>query len=193
VRFAERVVAVHRSLSAGGIGHGFGGAIALAYAVNEPRATVDIDINVAGDPADPRDVLEALPSGVAWSTTDVRVIKRDGQVRLWWDDTAVDLFFPQHELHGVVAGRYRLVPFADVTIPVLSPTDLVIFKSLFNRTKDWADIEAVLRAGTADVPEALRWIARIAGAESPSFRRLDALAEADLDVPDIGPDLWRSP
>jgi hypothetical protein len=191
VRFADRIVAVHRSLAKGGIQHGFGGAIALAYAVDEPRATVDIDLNVAGDPLHPEQVLRALPAGVAWKASDVRAIGRDGQVRLWWDDTRVDLFFPQHELHAVVASRYVTVPFADTTIPVLSPTDLVVFKALFNRTKDWADIEAVLRAGTADVDEALNWIEQIVGTDSASYTRLAALRASNPADGDPGPALWR--
>ncbi|GAC1387457.1 MAG: hypothetical protein NVSMB4_14240 [Acidimicrobiales bacterium] len=77
--------------------------------------------------------------------------------------------------HALVASRYRAVPFASITIPVLCPTDLVVFKALFNRTKDWADIEAIVKAGTADVGEALEWIERIAGSAGPSYTRLCAL------------------
>lgn len=39
-----KVIEVDRSLRAAGIGHAFGGAIALAYCA-QPRATKDIDIN----------------------------------------------------------------------------------------------------------------------------------------------------
>src|SRR5665213_3038047 len=106
MRFVDRVIAVHRSLDQAGIAHGFGGAIALAYAVDEPRATVDIDLNVTGDPSAPQDVLAALPAGVVWNEEDVERISADGQVRLWWDDVPVDLFFPQHQLHRVVATCY---------------------------------------------------------------------------------------
>ena len=177
MRFADRIVTMHTALADAGIGHGFGGAIALAYAVEEPRATVDIDLNITGDPDHPEPVLRALPPGTRWGKRDVAAIRHDGQVRLWWDDTPVDLFFPQHELHALVASRYRTVPFAGTTIPVLSPTDLIVFKALFNRTKDWADIEAVVDAGTADVTEALEWIERISGAEGPSYARLRSLVE----------------
>jgi len=177
VRFADRIVVMHAALAEAGIGHGFGGAIALAYAVDEPRATVDIDLNITGDPEHPEPVLRALPPGVARGEADAVSIRHDGQVRLWWDDTPVDLFFPQHALHAVVASRYRMVPFAGVSIPVLSPTDIVVFKALFNRTKDWADIEAVVEAGTADIAEALVWIERIAGPAAPSYTRLRALVK----------------
>ncbi len=176
MNFAERIVVMHWALERASIPHGFGGAIALAYAVDEPRATVDIDLNVGADARAPRPVLDAMPDGVRWGAADVLRIEVDGQVRLWWDDVAVDLFFPQHALHAVVGGRYVNVPFGGTTIPVVSPTDLVVFKALFNRTKDWADIEAVVRAGSADVGEALTWIGRIAGRDSPSYDRLVGVA-----------------
>jgi hypothetical protein len=189
MRFADRIVELDRSLTAGNVLHGFGGAIALAAAVDEPRATVDVDINVAGDAANPESVLRALPAGVRWKPSDIRTIRKDGQIRLWWEDTPVDLFFPQHDFHELVASRYRMLPFEGTTIPVLSPTDLVIFKALFNRTKDWADIEAILRAGSADVEEALTWIAQIAGESGPSYQRLAELAASG--PPDEPPPRWR--
>lgn len=187
MRFSDRIGIMHAALAQAGIVHGFGGAIALAYAVDEPRATVDIDLNISGDPEHPEPVLRALPPGVAWGAADVVAIRREGQVRLWWDDTPVDLFFPQHELHATVASRYRTVPFAGISIPVLSPTDIVVFKALFNRTKDWADIEAVVDAGTADISEALDWVERIAGAAGPSYTRLRALVEGTPGSPPARP------
>jgi hypothetical protein len=45
-RLAERIVILHRALEGAGIGHGFGGAVARAYYVQEPRATRDIGVNV---------------------------------------------------------------------------------------------------------------------------------------------------
>ncbi|MEA2826015.1 MAG: hypothetical protein QOG43_454 [Actinomycetota bacterium] len=41
----ELILAVHRQLDEAGVGHAFGGALALAY-VAEPRGTVDVDVNV---------------------------------------------------------------------------------------------------------------------------------------------------
>ena len=40
-----------------------------------------------------RDTLATLPPGVAWGDDDVTRIERDGQARLWWDRTPVDVFF----------------------------------------------------------------------------------------------------
>ena len=45
-KLVERIVAVAASLEAAEIPWALGGALALAYATNEPRGTRDIDVNV---------------------------------------------------------------------------------------------------------------------------------------------------
>ena len=129
----------------------FGGAIALAYWTREPRGTRDIDVNVFVTPERSIDALGALPRGVCWGVPDAATARREGQVRLWWDDTPLDLFFDYAAIHGDAATFRRLVPFAGAEIPVLGPVELVVFKVMFDRTRDWADIEAVLGARTADL------------------------------------------
>lgn len=153
--------------------HAFGGAIALAYHVASPRATADIDINITADPTTAAQVLSALPSGVRWNDADVAQIRRDGQTRLLWDNTPVDLFFPQHELHSIVAARVEQVPLADFSIPVISATDLTIFKAMFDRPHDWLDIANMLAYGKVDRTEARSWLVRLMGDEDPRLARLD--------------------
>lgn len=172
---AERLLAVHRTLAGGGVPHAFGGAIALAYCTNEPRGTRDLDVNVFVDPAGAGEVFALLPDGVRVRPADRRAVARDGQVRLWWDDTPVDLFFDVHDFHRQARYGVRHVPFADQLIPVLGCTELVVFKAMFNRTKDWADIEEMVHAGTVDDREALRWLAELLGADDPVTVRLAAL------------------
>ena len=46
--------------------------------------------------------------------------------------------------HDEVAAGVRYVPFMDRTIPVLDCGALAGFKAMFDRTKDWADIEAMV-------------------------------------------------
>lgn len=173
--FVEKILAVARHLAQGGVGHAFGGAIALGYHVESPRATADIDVNVTADTTQARAVLGTLPAGVVWSDADVAQIERDGQTRLFWDRTPVDLFFPQHELHAVVAERIERVPFAGTTIPIVSATDLTVFKALFDRTQDWADIENMLAHGRVDRAEARAWLVRLMGVDDPRIAKLDRL------------------
>ncbi|MGQ0465927.1 MAG: hypothetical protein ACT4QG_11465 [Sporichthyaceae bacterium] len=93
-------------------------------------------------------------------------------MRLWWGRTPVDLFFPQHLLHQVVAGRVVAMELGDSTIPILSATDLTIFKALFNRGKDWVDIASMLAFGNPDLGEAIAWVTEIVGADDERVTRL---------------------
>ena len=171
--FVEKIEQVHQSLAA--VPHAFGGALALAFHVESPRATADIDLNIALPVAAAREVLTALPRGVAWSEADVTAVQRDGQVRVLWDGTPLDLFFPQDALHELVAARTIQVPFRGGSIPIISATDLTIFKTLFDRPKDWVDISEMLAYGTVDAAEALRWVRRLLGRTDPRCVRLAGL------------------
>lgn len=173
---AERVVALHRALASAGIEHAFGGAIALAYWTSEPRGTRDIDLNVFASEADPEPALAALPEGVSQPRGTVGAIKRDGQIRLWWDKTPIDLFFDNLPIHRDAARERRMVPFERVEIPVLGPLELAAFKAMFGRTRDWADIEEMLAAGSLS-PEDLHAVIReMVGPDDERHARIDEAA-----------------
>ena len=181
MNLADRLLAIHHSLDAGGIGHAFGGAIALAYWTLDPRGTSDLDVNLFTPSDRCREALEALPEGIAYDKTAVAAIVRDGQVRLWWDETPIDLFFDYTDLHADAARHRRLVPFAGTEIPVLGPVELAVFKAMFDRTRDWADIEAMLAAQTLDVDTVRERLVAMLGQPHPRLGRLDeAVRRADL-------------
>jgi hypothetical protein len=172
---AERVVAVDRVLV--DVPHAFGGALALAYYA-EPRATIDIDLNVFLPAERFADVAAPLAGlGVDAESPDIAaLVARDGQVRVLWDATPIDLFFSYDPFHDAAARACQRVPFADVTIPILAAEHLVVCKAVFNRPKDWVDIDAVLDLGDAlDTAEVLRWVGRIAGDTDPRYERLVAV------------------
>ncbi len=172
---ATRLLAVHDALSQAGLNHAFGGAIALAYCTEEPRGTRDLDVNVFVAPDRVADVFAALPAAVATSDADLSTAERDGQVRVWWQDTPIDIFLDTVPFHAEVARTVREVPFSGRTIPVVGCTAVAVFKALLDRTKDWADIEAMVAAGALDPSGALAWIAEMVGAEAPVARRMAAL------------------
>ena len=174
--FVEKIIAVHDALDAARMPHGLGGALALGFHVAAPRATLDIDLNVTADPARAREVLDALPPGVSHDERDSAQLERDGQVRVFWDRTPIDLFLPQHALHAVVARRTGAVTLAGREIPVISATDLAIFKALYDRPKDWVDIADLLEYGEVDAPEVARWLAELVGRDDARTRRFAALA-----------------
>jgi hypothetical protein len=173
---AERVVALHRSLAGHGIEHAFGGAIALAFWTREPRGTRDIDVNLFVPAADPEPALAALPEGIRRDEGTAETIKREGQIRLWWDDTPIDLFFDYAPIHGEAARDRRTVPFEGTKIPVLGPLELAAFKAMFNRTRDWGDIEEMLSAGALDAEGLHDVITEMVGPDDERHGRIDDAA-----------------
>lgn len=171
-----KMLAIHRSLDATSIAHAFGGALALAWCTQRARGTIDIDVNVFVGTDRTRDVLMALPTDITWSEGDVELIERDGQQRLWWDTTPIDLFFNTTEFHDQAAGRARWELFEGSELPFLSCADLAVFKAFFNRTKDWADLEEMRSAGTLDVDRVIGVLVRYLGATDERIDRLQALS-----------------
>lgn len=192
---ADRIVAIHESLEAAQIPHAFGGAIALAYHTLRPRATSDIDVNVALPAVEAERVFRAMPAQVRWTGQLVRVAQARDEVRLRWTRSGpVDLFFAKDDYYQRVEGRKELHRFAGTSIPVISATDLTVFKTLFNRPQDWVDIAEMLRAGTVDVAEALRCVEHLGGSRASDRLRgslgVGAVgAQATPPPPEVGPSL----
>lgn len=172
----EQVAAIGEALDSSGVPWAFGGALALAYATDEPRGTRDIDVNVFVPSSQARAVFDSLPQGVRYSTADVEAALHDDQVRLFWDATPVDVFFAADEFHDGVASRCRRVPFAGRVVRVLCAEDLAVFKAMFDRPKDWVDIATMVEAGSLDVEVAALRLASLLG-DDPRIERLRHVGE----------------
>ena len=173
MNLVDRVLAITASLKDAGIPYALGGALALAYATEEPRGTRDIDINVFVPSAEVDRVFESLPARVVRTEADRRAVKREDQVRLWWDDTPIDLFFSASEFHTQVAKRCVTVPFGGRRVRVLSAEDLAVFKALFDRSRDWVDIEEMVSSGSLNQRLAARRLATIIGSDDVRVARLE--------------------
>jgi hypothetical protein len=171
----EKIVALHEALTSAGLPHAFGGALALAWCTRRARGTIDIDVNVFVGVEDQKRVFESLPEGVKVTTRDRALLRKEGQVRVWWDQTPLDLFLNTTDYHEEVAGRVRTESFAGVRIPFLACMDVAVFKAFFNRTKDWADIEDMQAAGTLDVERVSDIIRRYLGEEDERITSLETL------------------
>jgi len=173
---APKIVSLHEMLDSAGVPHQFGGAIALAWYRN-PRATTDIDLNLTLPPAAAEPVLGLLGGlGVTVTPEDRAAIALDGQVRLDWDGSYLDVFFATLDLHLEMAERARLVRFGPVEIPILAPEHLIVCKAIFGRPKDWLDIAEILSWGTeVDATSTLSWVSDILGPESEQYTRLAGL------------------
>ena len=177
----EKVVAIDKALARAKVAHAFGGALALAYYA-EPRSTVDVDVNVfvTTDLA-PR-VSRALEKlGVDTSRLERPATERDGQVRCRWGRTPIDVFFSYDSMHDAMRDAVARVPFGPDRIPILAPEHLVVCKAVFDRPKDWLDIQQVLVTVTAfDADEARRWLEHLVGSKDARYRKLERQMSALL-------------
>lgn len=168
----DKMLVIHERLDDANLPHAFGGALALAWCTQQARGTIDLDLNVFVGPDHLEDLIGALPPEVVVSGSDRRLLTRDGQARLWWDATPLDVFLNTTPFHEEVADRIRREPFGGVAMPFLGCDDLAVFKAFFSRTKDWADLEAMRDAGTLDVRKVVGVLATFLGADDDRIERL---------------------
>ena len=177
MKLVEQVVDLHRALDDADIPHAFGGALALAWCTQQARGTIDIDLNLFVNVDEIERALAALPEGISISEANRRELETDGQSRLWWGATPVDVFFNTTPFHEAAASRARIEQFGGAAIPFLACRDLAVFKAFFDRTRDWADLEDMNSAGTLDHEAVLGVLVRYLGGEDTRIARLRALAE----------------
>ena len=170
----EKLVELHEALQDAGIPHAFGGCDRPCLPDPQPPRHK----RHRRQPLRPGGRLVRRARGPSrWNSNNPpgteEQLARDGQIRLWWEGTPVDLFFDYDPIHAEAARNRKLVPFSGTEIPVLGPVELVVFKAMFDRTRDWADIEEVARAGTLDVDAVRDALSRMLDPDDHRFERLD--------------------
>ena len=184
--FTELIFATHKALDDAGLEHAFGGALALMHYVAEPRTTWDVDVNISVS-RENADVVVAAVSGIVQATEEqVALLKRDGQVRLLVGRYPLDIFLAEHEFHDEMRMMSSMRPFGDRELPYISATHLTVLKAMFNRSKDWVDIESMLRHGSVDVQRAIGWLVTLQGPDEEAPARIRAMS---LLGPEVEPNV----
>ena len=100
---------------------------------------------------------------------------------LLWEHTPIHVFFSYDPFHESCKARARQVPFADGEISILSAEDITIFKVIYDRPKDLAEVREVLlcMGERMDVEYMVGWLERILGSEDTRVRSFRA-ATAEL-------------
>jgi hypothetical protein len=171
----DKIVAIGVALDDKHLPFAFGGALALAFCTERARGTIDIDVNVFVAQDQAQQVLLALPPQVFATDNDLVALERDGQTRLWWETTPVDVFLDTTGFHIEVAQRRQLHEFGGLQLPFLGCSDLAVFKAFFNRTKDWADLEEMLAMGSLNVDQTVGVLVRYLGEDDERVERLRGL------------------
>ena len=167
------------ALEAEGIEYAIGGAIALGYYAN-PRATVDVDINIFVPPREGLSVVLGLLSRVGFAADNPATVEQtaadDGQFRGRIENVRVDVFMPAIEYYASLSDRIREVSLLGSPIFVLGPEDLLTLKMMFFRRKDVADAEAVLRgAESLDLERVRKKLVEFVGESDERVREWDVL------------------
>lgn len=175
MKLADKIVTLHAALAAASLDHAFGGALALAWCTARARATIGIDVNVFVPSTDVQRVVDAIAEHAPATPDQFDQLVTDGQSRLWFDKTPVDVFLDTTDFHRVVATRTRVERFNGVDLPFLSCRDLAVFKAFFDRTKDWADLEEMQANGSLDVDAVVGTLVRYLVADDARIERLHSL------------------
>ena len=171
----SQMVQLHKSLARKNIPHAFGGALALAWCTQQARGTIDIDINIFISTEEIDLLTSVLPKAIGPSEENLKDLHRDGQTRLMWNDTPLDIFLNTTTFHAQAARRIRYETFGGAELPFLACRDLAVFKTFFNRTRDWADLEEMHAAGTLDVRAVTAELLEFLGEDDPRIMRIRLL------------------
>lgn len=124
----------------------FGAQAALIW--GRPRLTADVDVTVRLDPEDPEKLVRALEA----HGFELRVGRADDFVRRTRvfpfvfvpNGLPVDVVLAGPGLEQAFLSRAIRVRVGPVTVPVLSPEDLIVTKILAGRPKDLEDVRGIL-------------------------------------------------
>ena len=150
------VVGVVHTLTAtledAGIEYAISGALALAY-WSAPRATLDIDVALNVPASALPFVIDTLTNSGYELRHDALEAAQRGDFGARLGGVRIDFFLPVLPISLDALSRRVQVPFGDHDIWILSAEDLMVFKLIFGRTKDFADIERLVAAQR----EKLQW------------------------------------
>lgn len=126
--------------------YAIGGAIALGYWA-DPRGTLDVDLTLFLPPDQPAECVRVLQDlGCDFNSAETMVSLREhGFCRVTWNGTRVDVFLPLIEFYELARQRRQQVALGDQPIVIWDAATLAVFKMMFFRRKDLADVEQILR------------------------------------------------
>ena len=177
-RIAQRIAA---AMDAEGQAYALGGAIALGY-WGEARGTVDVDVTVFLSPDEPSTciyLMQRIGCEVVSSAAAAESIREHGFFRTEFDDVRVDVFLPSIDFYELARQRSKRVNLGDQSVVVWDAETLCVFKMMFIRRKDVADVEQMMRTQKSALDR--QWIrdhlVDLYGERDPRIAQWDELAE----------------
>jgi hypothetical protein len=159
--------------------YALGGAIALGYWA-APRGTVDVDLTLFLPPERPSECIWILQDiGCELVTSQALAsLREDGFCQVTFRNLRVDVFLPTLPFYETARKRRREVVLGTQRIMIWDAETLAVFKMMFFRRKDVADVEQMLRAGGKDFdrPWVRSQIENIYGSRDPRLAEWDELS-----------------
>jgi hypothetical protein len=126
--------------------YALGGALALGF-WGLPRSTVDVDVTLYLPPDRPSDCLWLLQEiGCEFSATRaLESLREHGFCRVTSSGLDVDVFLPIVPFYETARARRVQVTLAGRPVMIWDAETLAVFKMMFFRRKDLADVEQILR------------------------------------------------
>jgi len=172
-----------QELDGAGQAYALGGAIALAY-WGTPRGTVDVDVTLFVPPDKPSECLWILQRiGCRMETSAaVESLRDSGFCQVTWRGVRIDVFLPSLPFYERARQRRRQVTLGDRKVYIWDAETLAVFKMMFFRRKDIADVEQIFRTMGAELDR--RWVrtqlVEIYGTRDPRIAQWD---ELDAEIP----------
>lgn len=175
LQVARRIV---DCLEDAGVCYALGGALAYGF-WGPPRGTLDVDLDVF-EVADRLEVVfQALvASGVTVDEVEARLsVDERGDFRGSFQGMRVDVFVAFNAYHEAVRERRVQRQILGRPMWILSAEDTIIFKVLFDRGKDWIDLERLiaLRKSSLDRDYIRGWLRQWVDSDDGRLARLEAL------------------
>lgn len=135
----------------------------------EPRATYDIDGVINLDITDLENFLEELSKeGFSYDKNNsIKLIQNMPFITLIYPlegyEIYVDLFLAKSKYAKESLDRKQEIVLSDVTIPVISPEDLILYKILAGRSRDIDDVRQIFIAqeGKLDMEYMKKWATKL--------------------------------
>lgn len=166
------------ALSAAGIDHVLGGALSFGY-WGVPRGTADVDVTTFLRPEELEPVFRVLDGlGVQFDrarATDLA--QRRGIFDVQVRGIRVDIYVPDIPLYESARARRRRVLFQGREVLIWAAEDIALFKLMYFRDKDKADVRAIVdvQREQLDVAYIRRWLHELVGAEDERTVWFDSL------------------
>lgn len=130
-----------------GCEYAIGGALALGC-WSRPRGTIDVDLTLFLPPQDVARAVSVMQSvGLEFETASCRASLVDqGFARVRLSGRVVDVFLPIADFYAKAEKRRVEAPMRTRAVKIWDAETLCVFKMMFYRRKDLADVEQLLRS-----------------------------------------------